>query len=89
MVQDDYYFTLGDNRDNSKDSRYWGFGPHANVLGVAKRIYWSWDRHAKWVRWERIGQDIREPTGSTDTTPNKGVQPTPYSVRCAPASRRG
>jgi signal peptidase I len=59
VVQDDYYFTLGDNRDNSKDSRYWGFVPHANVLGVAKRIYWSWDRHAKWVRWERIGQDIR------------------------------
>lgn len=59
VVRDDYYFTLGDNRDNSKDSRYWGFVPHANVLGVAKRIYWSWDRHAKWVRWERIGQDIQ------------------------------
>jgi len=59
VVRDDYYFTLGDNRDNSKDSRYWGFVPHANVLGVAKRIYWSWDRHAEWVRWERIGQNIR------------------------------
>ena len=59
VVQNDYYFTLGDNRGNSKDSRYWGFVPHANILGVAERIYWSWNRHAKGVRWERIGQDIR------------------------------
>jgi signal peptidase I len=59
VVRDDYYFVLGDTRDNSKDSRYWGFVPRANVLGVAKRVYWSWDRHTKWVRWERIGQEIR------------------------------
>jgi signal peptidase I len=59
VVPDDYYFTLGDNRDNSKDSRYWGFVPHANILGVAKRLYWSWDRSVGRVRWERIGQDIR------------------------------
>jgi signal peptidase I len=59
VVPDNYYFTLGDNRDNSKDSRYWGFVPHANILGVAKRLYWSWDRSVSKVRWERIGQDIR------------------------------
>lgn len=58
-VQDDYYFILGDNRDNSKDSQYWGFVPRANVLGTAKRLYWSWDRAARRVRWERIGQEIR------------------------------
>lgn len=58
-VQDDYYFILGDNRDNSKDSQYWGFVPRANVLGTAKRLYWSWDRADRRVRWERIGQDIR------------------------------
>jgi signal peptidase I len=59
IVQDDYYFTLGDNRDNSKDSRYWGFVPHANLRGPAKTIYWSWDRAAKRVRWKRIGQAVR------------------------------
>jgi signal peptidase I len=58
-VAQNYYFTLGDTRNNSKDSRYWGFVPQAHILGVAKTIYWSWDRGAEWVRWERIGQAIR------------------------------
>jgi signal peptidase I len=58
-VAQNYYFTLGDTRNNSKDSRYWGFVPEANILGVAKTIYWSWDRVAEQVRWERIGQAIR------------------------------
>ncbi|MDH3601086.1 MAG: signal peptidase I [Candidatus Tectomicrobia bacterium] len=58
-VQEDYYFTLGDNRDYSKDSRYWGFVPHANLRGTANTIYWSWDRAAKRVRWKRIGQAVQ------------------------------
>lgn len=58
-VEQNYYFTLGDTRDNSQDSRYWGFVPQANILGVAKTIYWSWDRVAERVRWGRIGQAIR------------------------------
>jgi signal peptidase I len=59
VVQHNYYFTLGDTRDNSKDSRYWGFVSDTSILGVAKTIYWSWDRYAKRVRWERIGRVIR------------------------------
>src|SRR5262249_33389839 len=59
FVAQDYYFTLGDNRDNSQDSRYWGFVPQANILGPAQRLYWSWDRDAARVRWERIGQAVR------------------------------
>ncbi len=55
-VDDDYYFTLGDNRNHSKDSRYWGFVPRSTVIGVVERIYWSWDREAKRVRWDRIGK---------------------------------
>jgi signal peptidase I len=58
-VAHDYYFTLGDNRDNSQDSRHWGFVPRVNILGPAQRLYWSWDRETARVRWERLGQSIR------------------------------
>jgi signal peptidase I len=38
-----YYFAMGDNRDNSLDSRYWGFLPETDVVGQAMMVYWSWD----------------------------------------------
>jgi signal peptidase I len=37
------YFAMGDNRDNSSDSRYWGFVPRANIMGKPLLIYWSYD----------------------------------------------
>ena len=43
VVPPDTYFGMGDNRDVSKDSRYWGFIPRANVIGRPMFIYWSFD----------------------------------------------
>jgi len=53
------YFTMGDNRDRTYDSRFWGAVPKAKVRGVVKSIYWSWDKEKRAVRWDRIGVKIR------------------------------
>lgn len=42
-VRRDYVFAMGDNRDNSLDSRYWGFVPLEDVIGTPMIVYWSWD----------------------------------------------
>ena len=42
-VAHDYYFGMGDNRDNSLDSRFWGFIPKENIVGTPMIVYWSWD----------------------------------------------
>jgi signal peptidase I len=43
VVPPDSYFAMGDNRDNSLDSRYWGFVPRENIIGKPLIIYWSYD----------------------------------------------
>lgn len=43
VVPPDRYFMMGDNRDNSYDSRYWGAVPYDNILGKAMLVHWSWD----------------------------------------------
>jgi signal peptidase I len=51
-------FVLGDNRDRSLDSRFWGFVPLEDVRGKAFIIYWSWDSQGTAVRWSRLGHLI-------------------------------
>ncbi|PYV19400.1 MAG: signal peptidase I [Acidobacteria bacterium] len=58
-VPPENYFVLGDNRDYSWDSRYWGFVPESDILGKARVIYFSWDSQARHIRWDRVGEILQ------------------------------
>lgn len=68
IVKRDYLFGMGDHRDNSLDSRYWGFIPTENLVGSPILVYWSWDTDIPIysifsrlgsIRWGRVGTLIR------------------------------
>jgi signal peptidase I len=73
LVKNDNYFMMGDNRDNSMDSRYWGFLNKNFIKAKAFILYFSWDdKLPLWefpmkIRWNRIGKLIR----SWDGQPKK------------------
>lgn len=57
VVPDDCYFAMGDNRDNSDDSRFWGFVPRQNIIGKPLVVYWSF---------EASSEQLQDPTVSWD-----------------------
>jgi signal peptidase I len=69
VVHDDNYFMMGDNRDNSEDSRYWGYLNRRFVKAKAFILYFSLDNDIPWwelplkIRWNRIGKLIRSWNG--------------------------
>jgi len=66
-VEKDYYFVMGDNRDDSLDSRFWGFVADDLIVGKVMMTYWSWDESRteggildsfSHIRWDRIGMIV-------------------------------
>ena len=69
-----YYFAMGDNRDSSLDSRYWGFVPRENIIGKPLIIYWSYDASTERVEQLRHQRHARPRPGG-ELLPENALAP--------------
>ncbi|WP_281950685.1 signal peptidase I [Nitrosophilus kaiyonis] len=58
-VPKDEFFMMGDNRDHSNDSRFWGSVPYRLIVGKPWFIYFSWDKNYE-IRWDRMGKSVKQ-----------------------------
>jgi signal peptidase I len=56
VVPEGHYFMIGDNRDDSDDSRYWGFVPEKNIMGKGWLVLFSWNTATNSIRWDQVGK---------------------------------
>ncbi len=57
-IPEDEFFMMGDNRDHSNDSRFWGTVPYKNIVGKPWFLYFSWDKNKK-IRWDRVFRTVK------------------------------
>jgi signal peptidase I len=73
QIPEDEFFMMGDNRDHSNDSRFWGTVPYKNIVGSPWFIYFSWDENKK-IRWDRVFRTVKsleQDVENLDTTTHK------------------